>query len=166
MGGWVTCMSYAASARVGDHGTLYAADAAAAIVKINPCIVDGPNVWKESSQIQWKVTGTARDPKLTTPLAFRSVLYSVVMPCQIFFLEMWGWSLSGSRPLTAVFFLNCVVICCVHCFALSTDYCQACFSCCVPSSPVCQKGLQAVKAVQYLQAGTATQKHSSRDRPC
>ncbi|KAL3145424.1 hypothetical protein ABBQ38_001669 [Trebouxia sp. C0009 RCD-2024] len=73
MGGWVTCMSYAASARVGDFGTLYAADAAAAIVKINPCIVDGPNVWKESSQIQWKLTGTARDPKLTTPLAFSRV---------------------------------------------------------------------------------------------
>ena len=71
MGGWVTCMSYAASTRVGDFGTLYAADAAAAIVKINPCIVDGPNVWKESSQIQWKLTGTVRDPKLTTPLAFR-----------------------------------------------------------------------------------------------
>lgn len=71
MGGWVTCMSYAASSRVGDFGTLYAADVAAAIVKINPCIVDGPNVWKESSQVQWKLTGTARDPKLNTPLAFR-----------------------------------------------------------------------------------------------
>lgn len=71
MGGWVTCMSYAASSKVGDFGTLYAADAAAAIVKVNPCIVDGPHVWKESSQIQWKLTGTARDPKLSTPLAFR-----------------------------------------------------------------------------------------------
>ena len=71
MGAWVTCMSYAASNKVGDFGTLYAADAAAAIVKINPCIVDGPNVWKESSQIQWKLNGTARDPKLSTPLAFR-----------------------------------------------------------------------------------------------
>ncbi|KAL0022030.1 hypothetical protein WJX77_007822 [Trebouxia sp. C0004] len=73
MSGWVTCMSYAASARVGDFGTLYAADAAAAIVKINPCIVDGPNVWKETSQIQWKLTGTIKDPKLSTLLAFSRV---------------------------------------------------------------------------------------------
>ena len=64
-------MSYAASSKVGDFGTLYAADASAAIVKVNPCIVDGPNVWKESSQILWKLTGTARDPKLSTPLAFK-----------------------------------------------------------------------------------------------
>ena len=64
-------MNYAASARVGDFGTLYAADAAAAIVKINPCIGDGPNVWKETSQIQWKLTGTIKDPKLSTLLAFR-----------------------------------------------------------------------------------------------
>ncbi len=71
MSGWVTCMSYAASARVGDFGTLYAADAAAAIVKINPCIVDGPNVWKETSQIQWRLTGTVKDSKLSMPLAFR-----------------------------------------------------------------------------------------------
>ena len=68
-------MSYAASARVGDFGTLYAADAAAAIVKINPCIVDGPNVWKETSQIQWKPTGTVKDAKLSTLLAFRSAGY-------------------------------------------------------------------------------------------
>ncbi len=71
MSGWVTCMNYAASARVGDFGTLYAADAAAAIVKINPCIVDGPNVWKETSQIQWKLTGAIKDPKLSMLLAFR-----------------------------------------------------------------------------------------------
>ena len=71
MSGWVTCMNYAASARVGDFGTLYAADAAAAIVKINPCIVDGPNVWKETSQIQWKLTGAMKDPKLSMLLAFR-----------------------------------------------------------------------------------------------
>ena len=83
MGGWVTCMSYAASTRVGDFGTLYAADAAAAIVKINPCIVDGPNVWKETSQIQWRLTGTVSDAKIATPLAFRSascVLLLVLMP--------------------------------------------------------------------------------------
>ncbi|KAA6427784.1 MAG: hypothetical protein FRX49_02447 [Trebouxia sp. A1-2] len=73
MSGWVTCMNYAASARVGDFGTLYAADAAAAIVKINPCIGDGPNVWKETSQIQWKLTGTIKDPKLSTLLAFSRV---------------------------------------------------------------------------------------------
>ena len=68
---WVTCMSYAASAKVGDFGTLYAADAAAAIVKVNPCIVDGPNIWKESSQIQWKLTGTCKDKQLNTNLAFQ-----------------------------------------------------------------------------------------------
>lgn len=71
MSGWVTCMSYAASGKVGDFGTLYAADAAAAIVKINPCIVEGPNVWKETSQVQWKLTGSVKDPKLSTLLAFR-----------------------------------------------------------------------------------------------
>ena len=70
MSGWVTSMSYAASSRVGDFGTLYAADAAAAIVRVNPCIMDGPNVWKESSQIQWTLTGTFKDPKLSMLLAF------------------------------------------------------------------------------------------------
>lgn len=91
MSGWVTCMSYAASTRVGDFGTLYAADAAAAIVKVNPCIVDGPNVWKESSQVQWKLTGTARDPKLATPLAFRlaSRLCCACTHCQKSSLENW-----------------------------------------------------------------------------
>ena len=70
MAGWVTSMSFEASTRVGDFGTLYATDA---IIKINPCIVDGPNVWKETSQIQWKLTGNVKDPKLSFPLAFRSV---------------------------------------------------------------------------------------------
>ena len=87
MGGWVTCMSYAASARVGDFGTLYAADAAAAIVKINPCIVDGPNVWKETSQIQWKVTGTVKDAKLSMPLAFRYMLCCTDISLTLYFIN-------------------------------------------------------------------------------
>lgn len=71
MSDWVTCMSYAASAKVGDFGTLYAADASAAIIKVNPTIVDGPNIWKDSSQIQWKLTGHVKDQRLNMNLAFQ-----------------------------------------------------------------------------------------------
>ena len=78
MAGWVTSMSFEASTRVGDFGTLYATDAAAAIVKINPCIVDGPNVWKENSQVQWKLTGTVKDAKLNFLLAFRYVFVTLM----------------------------------------------------------------------------------------
>ena len=82
MAGWVTSMSFEASKRVGDFGTLYATDAAAAIVKINPCIVDGPNVWKENSHVQWRLTGAVKDAKLNFLLAFRcvSMVISMIQP--------------------------------------------------------------------------------------
>lgn len=87
-------MSYAASTRVGDFGTLYAADAAAAIVKVNPCIVDGPNVWKETSQIQWRLTGTVKDAKIAAPLAFRSATGLLLLDLLLLLMQLLLRSLS------------------------------------------------------------------------
>ena len=112
MAGWVTSMSFEASNRVGDFGTLYATDAAAAIVKINPCIIDGPNVWKENSQVQWKLTGTVKDAKLKFLLAFRYVsseLLSSACGCHTPFTAMWreAISISNACIVTGIYTLPC-----------------------------------------------------------
>lgn len=70
---WATSLTYAASTKVGDFGTLYVSDGSGAIYKATPTIVSGPKVWKPDSSVEWKLTGTVAQRGRQLSLAFRYV---------------------------------------------------------------------------------------------
>ncbi|KAK9807011.1 hypothetical protein WJX72_010761 [[Myrmecia] bisecta] len=71
--GWIHSLSFAASSKVGDQGTLYAADSTGAVLKVVPHVLESPPVWRPMSRVDWRVEGQAEPKGGGPPLAFRRV---------------------------------------------------------------------------------------------